>query len=182
MKRILAIIFSAVILFTFSACGSKKTDEDKFTVDLEYYADLGQIPECQYKLGSDPETVKAELSAAAEENEENLYFLDEGEENILIDNGIYNFYYKKDDAEDGISYIASFEKAFGFEIGTVSIEIKDAIDAEYEEEEATDDNAFFVWGLQSGSVLRYEFDDVTVLFVFEDNALCATAIFNSNWE
>ncbi len=182
MKRIVALFLSVLFVFSLTACGKDTKDDDKFTVDLEYYAALGQIPECEYKLGDSPDEIKTALEAASKENDENIYYFDEGDESSLIDNGIYNFYYKNEKADSGISYIVSYDTAFGFDIGTVSIEVSDAINAEYTEEEITEDNAFFVWGLENGKVYKYEFDDITVLFVFSDNALCATAIYNSDWE
>lgn len=182
MKKILALLLSVVVILSLTACGKENKDDDKYTVDLQYYAALGQIPECEYKLGDNPEVIKNALEKASEENEENLYFFDQGEESSLIDNGIYNFYFKNEKEGNGISYIVSYDTAFGFEIGTVCIEIADAINAEYTEEEITDENAFFVWGVENGKVFKYGFDDSTVLFVFSDNSLCATAIYNSDWE
>lgn len=182
MKKLIAIILSLLLCLVFCACGEKEDENNKASVDLEYYANLGQIPECKYKLGADPETVDAELLAEAKAGDEIQYYTDEGEENILFDNGIYNFYYKKDKPEKGISFIATYETAFGFEPGTLSIKVKDAIGATPVEEAADSENSFFVWNLQNGSVLKYSFKNANVLFVFENNALCATAIYNSNWE
>ncbi len=182
MTRFLALLSAFLVLIGLTACGQKNDKDNKYTVDLQYYADLGQIPECEYKLGDSAEEIKGAFEAAASENEENLFNFDEGEETTLIDNGVYNFYYKNKKVADGISYIVSYDTAFGFEIGAISIEVAKAINAEYTEEELSPDNAFFVWGVENGKVLKYEFDDTTVLFVFNDNALCATAIYNSNWE
>ena len=85
---------------------------------------------------------------------------------------------------DGISYIVNFNKAFGFEIGTVSVEISDALkEFKSVEEDLNDDNAFFVLGNQDGKVLKYKFSKNTVSFVFVNDALYATAIYKTNdWE
>ena len=49
------------LALSFSACGKKKGKTAENKVDLEYYAELGQIPECPYKLGADPDEIKEKL-------------------------------------------------------------------------------------------------------------------------
>ena len=51
------------LALSFSACGKKKEKTAENKVDLEYYAELGQIPECPYKLGADPDEIKEKLTA-----------------------------------------------------------------------------------------------------------------------
>lgn len=183
MKRILSLIMALVLCFVFTACGKGK-DKKSATVDIDYYAKLGQIPECSYALGEDPETVKNELSALAESEEghEIVYNVTEGENNVLIEDGTFSYYYKKAKPEDGIGCIVDFGTAYGFEVGTIILEIKEAIGEIFVEEEMNDENSFFMFGIENGTVLRIENEGNTVVFVFQDNALCATAIFTgSDW-
>ncbi len=180
MKKIISILLSLLLLFSFTACGdNSKSNSD--IADLSYFAKLGQIPECEYKIGDSTETVNAELKKAAETSEDAVYDFIEGEENALIDGGLYNFYYKKENAQKGISYIVSYDKAFGFEIGTLWVEIENAYeDIKFKQEEMNDNNSFFLLGNPEGKVLKTEVSDYTVSFLFVDNALCATAIYITN--
>ena len=44
------------------------------------------------------------------------------------------------------------------------------------------DNAFFLFDTENTSVLKYSIENYVVLFVFVDNALTATAIYDiNNW-
>ena len=149
-------------------------------VDLEYYVKLGQIPESEYQIGSDPEVIKEKLKAIADnpENDHAVYDVIEGNQNVLIDGGLYNYYYKKANKSNGISYLISYDTAFGFEIGDVIVEFKDAFkDIEFKEEPLSEKNAFFLPGTSEGSVLKTTISDFTVSFIFVDNALCATALY-----
>ena len=172
-----------ILAFTFTACG-KDNDKDKKNqgIDIEYYANLGQIPEVKYTLGYDVETLKSDLSALSENNAEEVVFnILEGNDNILIDNGTYSYYYKKAAPEKGIGCVVDYDTAYGFEIGTVIIEVKAALaDFEYKEEAVNDKNAFFMFGVDTGTVLECKFEENTVVFVFVDNALCATAIYTGD--
>ena len=182
MKKILCVLLSLVFVLSFTAC-KKESKTNESTVDLEYYANLGKIPESKYSLGADVDTLTNELSefAESEEGAESLYDVSEGEETVCITNGIYNFYYDKDKKQDGINYIVSFETAYGFETGEVILTVKEAIgDIKYTEEEVNEDNAFFLPFISEGSVLKCEFQKNTIMFVFENNALCATAIYQNN--
>lgn len=187
MKKILSIILSAVMLLSFAACKNNDNSSKSNTVDLEYYAGLGQLPECNYKLGDSIETLKSELSAAndqaAESGEDYVYSVTEGEKTVRIDNGSFVYYYAKSKERDGISYIISLDTAYGFESGTSVLEIKEALpELEPAEEDANSDNVFFIYGLSNGTVFKYTFENRVVMFVFSDNMLCATAIYDTdNW-
>ncbi len=177
MKKIICLILSLALVFSFAACGKEKEEVKENSVDIEYFAKLGQIPECEYKLGADVETLKDELSKQAEEND-TYYEVQEGEETVLVYDGKHNFYYLKDEEEAGISYIASYDNAFGFEIGEISLTVKEALgEIDFVEEELSSDNAFFIFGAQNGSVIKCEIGKNTLMFVFDNNALCATALF-----
>ena len=61
MKKVLCLLLSLFMIFSLSACKEEK-ESAKHTVDVEYYANLGQIPECKYSLSADSDTLKDELS------------------------------------------------------------------------------------------------------------------------
>ncbi|MBQ7726570.1 MAG: hypothetical protein IJT66_05435 [Clostridia bacterium] len=188
-KRIFCIALAALMIFSLSACGKKDRDAGTPSVDLEYYAKQGALPECPYTLGTDVETLKTELQAreATEEEIEKgelpIYDLAEGEKSVRIDTGDFLYYYEKDKESEGLSYVVDFGTAYGFEIGTVSLEIQQALAAYGVKETAlTEEEVFFLYGVSDATGLRYTFDDVTILFVFQENMLCATALYNTtNW-
>lgn len=187
MKKIFVFVLSAVMLLSLTACGKDGNSSKKNTVDLEYYAQLGQLPECKYKLGDSVEAVKNELSseneAAASNDADYVYSVTEGEKTVRIDNGSFIYYYGKNEEDKGISYIVSLDTAYGFAIGTSVLELKEALpELEPTEESANSDNSFFIYGISDGSVLNYTFGNKVVAFIFADNMLCATAIYDTdNW-
>lgn len=187
MKKFLAVLLSAVILFSFAGCGRENNSSDTNTVDLEYYAKLGQIPECKYKLGDSVETLKNELEAAEQsahsDDDEYVYEVTEGEKSVRIDNGSFMYYYEKEKESGGISFIVSLDTSYGFESGTTVLEIKNALpELEPEEKAATADDVFFLYGFSEGTILKYTFNNYVIVFVFDDNMLCASAIYDTdNW-
>lgn len=178
MKKILSLIMICVIVFSFCGCGNEKTSSDA-EVDIEYYAKLGRMPESEYSLGSNVQTVKDELSAKFEDNPESYYNITEGDKTVLIDTGEFSYYYMKENENKGISYIVDFNTAYGFELGTVSVEIKSALGG-YEciEKNADDGSVFFMNYSENCTYLEYNIGQNILMFVFENNALCATAIYN----
>lgn len=185
MKRFFSFILSFMMIFTFSACGNKNNDDNKISIDVEYYAKLGQIPECEYKIGDSVEKIENELETTQLESDHDHDTLQivEGEKSVLIDNGSYCYYYLKEKKDKGISYIVSYNDAFGFEIGTLSFKIKEALKSfDFQEENINNENAFFMLS-NTGNLLRYTFSDYTVLFIFENDALCATAFYlTKDWQ
>lgn len=198
MKKLFSILLSVILVFSFAACGDKEKD-NKNTIDLEYYAKLGQIPEMEYTLGTDVDTVTDQLNAKMEQHQEEheddsdhshdhneqefMFQVLEGENNVLLDNGTKNYYYNKKNKEDGISYIVNYDTAFGLEIGTVSVQVKESLsDYELKEENISEENAFFATYISEGTVLKAEIDEVVILFVFQENELFATAMYDvNNW-
>lgn len=177
MKKLLCLVLTLALVFCFAGCGEAKKEEKEGTLDIEYYTKAGQMPECSYSLGNDVETVKTELSKKAEESE-SVYNVTEGENNVLIEGGDFSFYYKKAEPEKGITCIVNYGKAYGFEIGTVISEIKEAIKGcEYVEEAADEKNAFFMFSTIDSNVIKCTAGGNTVVFVFKDDALLATALF-----
>lgn len=187
MKKTACLILSLMMIFSFAACGKEKEKEKTDSVDLEYFASLGQMPECDYKLGQDIDELENELSqkeeSALSADEEYVFSVTEGEKSVRIDNGAFSYFYEKDKKEDGISYIAAFDTAYGFKIGDSLLDVKDSLaEYEYTEEPADGDNAFFLMGIENGTVLKYTFDNAAVIFVFQDSELFAAALYSTkNW-
>lgn len=191
MKKTLAFMLIFFFVLTFSACGSGNHSSDEEPgVDLEYYAGIGQIPECPYKLNDDPETVKTELAETAASyhgNEDGgavIYDVSEGEKTVRIDNGKFIYCYEKEKEKNGLSYIVDLEDAYGFQQGTISTEVKRKL-AAYPcvERQANAEEFYVLYGAAERTVLEYTFGKRSILFVFEDNALTATVLIDlDNWE
>lgn len=185
MKKILALALSVLLLLGLCACKEREAKKEH-SVDIEYYADLGQIPESQFMLGDTGETVKKALEKAADKDEEDHSYFDEqiGENNVFLTDGTYEYYYKKAAPEKGIAYIVSYTDAYGFKLGDVILEVKEALSGYNVEELAVNsENAFFYFGdTSAANLLKVEFQKNTVMFLFENNALTATVIYsNENW-
>lgn len=198
MKKFISLMLCICLAFVFVGCSSKNESDDTKTLDLKYYAELGQIPEAEYTLGADVDTIVKEQTAKMEEmdknhgedpnhehgHEEEMFYFDrvEGEKNVLLDNGNICYYYNKANKEKGVSYIVSYSDAFGIKLGTLITEVKEmCADVEFKEETLNEENAFFATQGFDGTVLSADFDGTVILFVFQENALSATAIYNANW-
>ncbi len=196
MKKLFCLVLCFFILLCATACGnSKKKNSNE--IDIEYYAKTGKIPESEYALGADAEKIKKELSEEYDkflnseggndnhdhDSVEFFYQVNEDDEKVTIDNGTSCYYYLKKHEDKGIAYIVNYGTAFGLEMGTVITEVQKALgDLEFTQEELSEDNAFFATYLNNAAVLKGEFNGIVVLFVFQDNELYATAMYNSkNW-
>lgn len=188
MKKLICLGLVFVFLFSFAGCKKDKNNTDENGVDIKYYASLGQMPECEYKLGTPVEDIKNALTSEENTNSEQdhdheTYQIIEGAKSVLIDCGNFGYYYLKEKENNGISYIVNYGKAYGFETGTLITDVKTVLgELEYFEEAVTNENAFFML-TAGGTLLKYNFEKYTVLFVFENNALCATAIYlTEDWQ
>ena len=185
MKKILCLILSLVFIFSLTACSDSGEKKKKNNIDIEYYANLGQMPECEYSLSESVSKINEELTKEFESSniEEMVYNVSEKDNRVQIDNGQYKYFYLKDKEDKGVSYIVNFDTAFGFPIGTLTVEIEDALkDFNYKTEEISKDKVFFLFGSPEGSIIECNFKENTVMFVFENNALCATALYKtSDW-
>ena len=185
MKRILALLLSVLLVFGLCACKEREAKKSD-GVDIEYYANLGQIPESEFMLGDTGDTIKKHLQKKADEAEDGHAYFDEqqGEKNVLLTDGTYEYYYKKAAPEKGIAYMVSYTDAYGFKLGDVVLEVKKALeDYGVEELDVDGDKAFFYFrDTSSATLLTGELEKNTVMFLFEDNALSATVIYsNENW-
>lgn len=182
------VCFALCIVFAFSLCGCSKDKDNskvKSNVNVEKYALSGKMPEVDYALGqdvdallSDLDKLNAQLSSNAEH--ESLYMTYEIGERTIIATGEVNYYYNTDKKDDGISYIVNFGNAFGFEQGSILSDVKDKMENRgfsAERKDVHSDDLFFLPMIDGLEVLEYKFKDRTVLFVFQNNCLCACSLF-----
>lgn len=199
MKKLCCLLMCLSITLCLCACKDKEAEKLEPKVDLEYYAEHGQMLEAKFSLGADPIKVETELSAVneqleaehtedsnhAHEHDQEEFFFEriEGETEVLLDNGNICYYYKKDKADKGISCIVNYDTAYGFELGTVILQVKESLAGIKLTEEAwSGENESFATGISNGRVVKAEFKKATILFIFQESELFATAIYNSNWK
>ena len=186
MKRIIALTLTFIMLFTLSACGKDKEKPDTYSVDVNYYANLGAIPEVEYKLGANIDdmltALEAEETANAEgdDHQHATYTVyEEAERSMILTSGT-NYYYDTKDKDGGVSYIVNFDASYGFALGTYSIEVKDALSTlklEAQKREPSSDEVFFIPGSANLTVLEYNFKKCNLMFIFQEDMLCATALY-----
>ncbi len=182
MKKIIALLLCVLICVSFCAC-KERGNKGTAVMDLESYAFDGTMPKCDYVIGQSVDTLLAEFDKQSqEEGSEFTYMQREFAGNGVIDTGEYQLCYKPSDNAN-ISCIISFMGGFGFPMGAVSIEVKEAF-TKYEVQEYDTDGKelFFLLGNEF-SCLKYEFETNNILFVFSKNELCATVVYdNAKWD
>lgn len=191
MKKIFSLILCIAFVLSLASCGEKggKTNNG---VDVEYYAQLGQIKDVDYKLGGDVDAAQKALSEKYmqfangegnldEENEAFYVDFKSGDYTVMTDGSVLCCYVT-DKKQDGITHIIKNGDAYGFELGTISTQLRDAMSKmgfDASERDAKADELFFLPGSanMNMTVLEYKFGENTVLFVFQDSALSATVIY-----
>lgn len=194
MKKIFGLLMCLCLIFCLVGCNEKNEEEKKIVgIDLEYYSKYGKIPECEYVIGQDVEELKgifeSKMDEEHSEDEEThdhdgfYYSLMENDEYISLHTGNTEYIYKEENEEKGISCIVTYADAYETAHGTVISKVEEAFSAfEVVREENADDGIFFMAGGEF-SFLKYSFEKNDIIFVFADNALCATAIYdNTQWE
>lgn len=187
MKKLTALVLSLFILFSFAACDKNEKPKDKaaHTVDVEYYAKIGQIPEHKYHIGSSAEDMKDDFKKISEEQTEEtddghmheVYSLIEEDDYSILVYESANYYYKDDEK---ISAIVSLDSSYDFKIGYLPKQITDAL-GECELEDGDGETIFFLPMPDNCKYLEYTFGENKLLFVFEQNALCATALVSKDF-
>ncbi len=193
MKKFLSLIICAIFVLSLTACSENGTKTNGGG-EIERYAKAGQIKEVEYKLGDDVSTTKEALSAAYNavedsgeehdhDHEHEAFYMDfeTGDYTVMSDGNVLCCYVT-DKKSDGITHIINNGTSYGFEQGTISTQVRDAMSKlgyDTTERDADKSELFFLPGSanMNMTVLEYKFDENTVLFVFEDSALSATVIF-----
>ncbi|MBP3706955.1 MAG: hypothetical protein J6J13_06905 [Clostridia bacterium] len=197
MRRIITLLLSLIVALCFVSCSkAEKQKQSKIGIDVEYYAKAGQIPECEYHLGQNVDEMLLQLQQRQEAAEEelgegthhhsaeldkNFYYHNE-EMGLIItygENGC-TYRYDTDEKQKGITHIISSNTAYEFEVSDVSTEIKKAMSSygfNTEERALTENEISYYGAAENATALEYKFSGKTVLFIFNDNALFATALY-----
>lgn len=183
MKRIICVLLSALIAVSLCGCKKENASSD-IEVDIEYYVKLGRIPECDYLIGTDAEEIKEyyeTLQASQQAMGEEITPFDviEGDTTVMLDCGTNAYYYRKAAADSGISYIVSYDAAFGLETGTLITQVKQNVSGlDFSESAVTREKAFFMLS-DDGTALTAVSGEFTVMLIFVNDALCATALYRT---
>ena len=162
MKKITALLICFVLIFSFAGCKSDKNTAGG--VDIEYYVNLGGMPESEIKLGD-----------SVPEPDDNIYSVEAGARSFMS-TGAFNYYYDLSALDKNIYAIACFSDCLGFTTGDISIEITNVLESRginYTEREPKKDELFFLPGGENRFVIECKDLKHNLIFVFEDNALCA---------
>lgn len=176
------------ILLCFSACGKTRDNSSPDAIDIDYYVSVGKMPESKYDLGTDTQKMLSDFEAAeqaAESSDEetggeyyySTYTIGDYTE---VTDGSMAYYYLTEQPDKGICYIVNFGTSYGIEQGTYSVEVKKTLDnlkIDYTERELDGDEAFFVPGAFGITGIEYTSGKNTVLFVFQEDMLCACALY-----
>ncbi|MBR5923299.1 MAG: hypothetical protein IKZ59_05845 [Clostridia bacterium] len=170
-KAVFCTVLCLAVLFCAAGCKSGKEKKSVYGVNFAAYADAGEIPESKLKIGDS-------IPSFDSEETESEYFSMDSEEPpfFMAATGEFGYYYEKGD-DPRIKSIMGYDTCFGFDNGTVSITVKEALDSrniKYTEREPVEGEIFYM-SLSSGtSVIECKQFKYRLVFVFSDNALCAT--------
>lgn len=177
MKRFFSFVLCIVFVLSLAACGESKAKSDH-GVDIEKFAKSGQIEGIDFKLGDSVDSTKKALEETKDDHGDSMYFDYTSGEYTIMSNGAVYCCYETDDKKEGLTHIVSSDTFYGFTIGDVSTAVRDTM-AEMgytaKERDAKSGEIFFLPG-GNFTVLEYEISDNTVLFVFQEHALCAAVI------
>lgn len=179
MKKILCLVLCMLLVFSFAACGKKSTNSNRHDVDVEYFAKQGKISDLDYRLGDDVDKTKEVLSKTPDDHGASNYFdYTSGDYTIMTD-GMVSCCYKTDEKDAGITHIVKHDAAYGFEVGAMSTQVRDAMSSmgfDAVEREAKNGELFFLPMGANTTVLEYTIKDCNVIFVFAEHSLSAVVI------
>lgn len=186
MRKIISIFLVLCIALCFVGCKNDK-NKTEHTVDVEYYAKLGKIPEVEFALGISESDLSDHygdgkiIDAGDHEHYVELNKM-EGNKTVRLDAGNLLFYYEKEKKQNGISVMISFDTAYDFEVGIAMPEdIQNAISAEGTLTDATADQLYFLpVSDDTAKVLSYTFDNIRLDFFFINDFLSATVLTDTN--
>ena len=186
MKRVLSLFLILVIAVLLTGC-KKENKTSEHSIDVEYYAKLGKIPEIELSLHtSEKEVTDYYGDGRTIDAGDHDHYVEltrtEGELAVRLDAGNTIYYYEKANVKNGISVIVSFDTAYDFEVGiSMPDDIKAAIAAEGTLTDATEDQLYFLPFVEGGAkVLSYTFDDNRLDFFFINDFLSATVLTDTN--
>lgn len=184
MKKIALLL---VFVFTLSMCGcGSKEKKTQLDIDIEYFANLGQMTDCDYVLGESLDEIDKLVEEGLDiyDDDALVYKQTEYDGYTGISAGNFCYYYVTDKKSNGIGCIVSLDGAYGFAQGDMAIDIKEKLASagfEAEEKNAVDGEVFFLPSFAQFTCLSYDFGKNTVKFIFENNALCACTLSGENW-
>jgi len=204
MKKILALLFVAVFLFSFASC-SDNSDEEVSSkapvssveiIDIVKYAEKGEIVGCEFALGTSPDKIKEDYHYGDDEywgigdTVSSRYNIDavpldvrekdNGE--VRLSTADAKFYYYTANADKGISFIAQFHDAYGLKVGIADTDsVKTAITQKpsYDGFAESEELFFFFDSPEDVYTLKYDFNDYELSFYFINGKLSATCIKNT---
>lgn len=202
LKKILPVLLVLIIILGMAGCNNNsETSSDitssriEHTVDVAYLASKGQIPELPVKLGNNVDMVEViynQQSSEAESADDDLDIRDDvqleiykGEKTVKLAAGSANYYYLKENEENGISVIVNFDKSYDFDVGIAMMDdIKNAIEGEGTVSIPTDEEMFFFpVPPDNCERLSYEIGAYRLDFYFVDDFLAATVLTDTvNWK
>lgn len=181
MKKILCLILCMFFVFSLVSCKQESGSNPSHSIDIVYYAKLGQINELNYILGGNVQDARDLLNETTDDHGEPNYFDFESGDYTVMTDGQICVCYKTDDEEGGITHIVKYGDAYGFTVGAVSTQIRDIMrdvfESEATERSSKDGELFFLPSGADMTVLEYKnIADTNILFVFQEHALSATVI------
>ncbi len=177
MKKLFCLLLAFVFALSLAACGEKEGKIDNSYIQSN--AEIGKIPEIDFKLGDDVDSTKSAMQTLLDDHGEPLYTeIESGEYTVMMEGSVFCCY-KTDDKSAGLTHIITQDDAYGFGADSVPTQIRDAMDSigySATLRDAKEGETFFLPG-GGFAVLEYNIGEKTILFVFAENDLCATAIY-----
>lgn len=193
MKKIVALCLVLLNIFLLCGCNDRQdVSEDDFSTNITYYMSIGKIQEADFALGTLPEEVENTkldsshiISGEGNHDHEQQIVKEEGNVSYHYIYGPFHYYYNKGKESDGLSFVVSFDQAYGFSAGlTTKFEIKDALKGlEATERPAESNDQFFmIVELENCEMLIYEHGKYQLAFYFTNDTLVCTTLQNTdNW-